>query len=315
MNRQTEQHVIFGVGPLGRAVMRALRAEGKPVRMVNRSGKAEGLPAEVPLAACDANQPRQVQAVTAGASHVYQCAQPAYTKWPTEFIPLQNSIIEGVAANGAKLIIGDNLYMYGFVQGPIHEGLPNAATTIKGRVRAQAAEQALAAHKAGKLQVLLVRASDFYGPHVLDSALGDRVFKPLLAGKAAGAIGDINAPHTYTHINDFGAAMAMLGGQEDTFGQIWHAPNAPTLSTQAVLKQAFAVAEMPVKISVMGKMMLRIGGLFIPEAREMIEMTYQFEHPFVVESSKFSQRFPNYTPTSYAQGLKDTLDWYRTHHA
>ena len=35
-----ELHVVFGTGPVGLAVMRELHAQGKRVRLVNRSGTA-----------------------------------------------------------------------------------------------------------------------------------------------------------------------------------------------------------------------------------------------------------------------------------
>jgi nucleoside-diphosphate-sugar epimerase len=60
----------------------------------------------------------------------------------------------------------------------------------------------------------------------------------------------------------------------------------------------------------MGKTMLRIGGLFIPEAREMVEMAYEFEKPFVMDSSKFEMAF-GMQATPLRQALSDTLDWYR----
>jgi uncharacterized protein YbjT (DUF2867 family) len=40
----SELHVVFGTGPLGRAVMEALRTRGKAVRAVNRSGQMKNTP-------------------------------------------------------------------------------------------------------------------------------------------------------------------------------------------------------------------------------------------------------------------------------
>jgi nucleoside-diphosphate-sugar epimerase len=56
--------------------------------------------------------------------------------------------------------------------------------------------------------------------------------------------------------------------------------------------------------------MMRIGGLFIPEAREMIEMMYEFEKPFVVDSSKFTQTF-GVQGTSVREAIKTTVAWYK----
>lgn len=62
--------------------------------------------------------------------------------------------------------------MYGEVVGKIHEELFYNATTRKRRVRVRISQDALAAHRAGEVQVTIGRGSDFFGPGVLDSTLG-----------------------------------------------------------------------------------------------------------------------------------------------
>jgi nucleoside-diphosphate-sugar epimerase len=191
----SEPPVVLGTGPLGLATAEALLARGKQVRMVNRSGRSHH-PA-VETVGADLYNPAHVQRVTNGAAAVYQCAQPEYHAWTTRFEPLQTAIVDGVAATGAKLIVAENLYRYGLVNGPIHEGLPYAAHTRKGRVRARMADQIAAAHRSGKLRTASARGSDFFRPQVLDSTLGDRVFEPALQGKSAQAVGRLDLPHSY----------------------------------------------------------------------------------------------------------------------
>lgn len=306
-----ELHGIFGTGPVGLATAGALLKRGHQVRLVNRSGQAE-VPAGAELVAADALNPAQAKAAVAGASVVYGCAQPAYTRWPKDFPPLQRAILDAVADAGAKLVLADNLYMYGDVNSPIHETLPYAATTRKGKVRAAMAEEALAAHKEGKVRVAIGRASDFYGPFVLESALGNRVFGPLLQGKPAQLVGDIDQPHSYTFIGDFGEALVILGERDEADGQAWHVPNAATRSTREIVTKAFELAGQTPKMSGMGRLMMRVGGIFIPGARETVEMMYEFEKPFVVDDSKFKRTFGDLS-TGFEEGLEQTLAWCRAH--
>lgn len=302
-------HVIFGTGALGMAVMRELVKQGKCVRMINRSGRAD-VPYGVEVVASDAYNPSQATEVSKGAEVIYQCAQPAYNTWAEKFPPLQASILEAAAANGAKFIVGDNLYMYGDTNGkPFTENLPYTPHTKKGKTRAQMAEAVMAAHRTGKIRAAIARGSDFYGAGVLGSALGERLFFPIVQGKTAQAVGNIDLPHTYTYIDDFGKAMVILGERETALGQIWLVPNAPTLTTRQVITLAFQLEGKPVKISRMGKTMMRIGGVFIPEAREMVEMMYEFEKPFVVDHTKFERAFGNHA-TPFEEGLRTTLAWY-----
>ncbi|NJL51667.1 MAG: NAD-dependent epimerase/dehydratase family protein [Hydrococcus sp. SU_1_0] len=303
--------MLFWYRPLGQAVMRELLTRNKRVRMVNRSGKA-AVPESVEVIGVDAYDSQNTRAVTEGATVVYQCAQPAYTQWPALFPKLQASILQGVAASGAKLIVGDNLYMYGSVKGSLREDLPNAAKTRKGITRAQMAEALLDAHQQGIVRVAIARGSDFYGPGVIDSVMGDQVFLAILAGQTASAVGNLDLPHTYTYIDDFGKALVILGEQEAALGQIWHVPNAETITTREFLTLAFAAVGYFPKMSAMGKLMMRLGGIFIPEAREMVEMMYEFEQPFVVDHSKYVQAFGNHA-TPITEGIQRTLKWYGHH--
>jgi nucleoside-diphosphate-sugar epimerase len=310
MNNVSNNHVVFGTGPLGKSVMRALVAQGKRVRMINRSGRVDGLPAGVEVCQGDAYSAEDVYRLSAGEEVVYQCAQPGYTEWVTKFPPMQAAILEGTARAGAKLILGENLYMYGEVSGPIREDLPYVATTRKGKVRAEMAQAALEAHRAGKVRVAMVRGSDFFGPEVLDSSMGERAFLPALQGKSASLVGRLDLPHTYTYIEDFGRAMAILGEREEALGQVWHVPNPRTLMQREFMEIFFRSIGKPPKMSGMGRLMMSIGGIFIPEARESIEMMYEFEQPLVVDSSKFERAF-GMKATPLEEAIQKTAVWYQ----
>ncbi|MCA9911762.1 MAG: NAD-dependent epimerase/dehydratase family protein, partial [Anaerolineae bacterium] len=264
---RNERQVIFGTGPLGQSVMRALLDKGyTDICMVNRSGSRGEIPASVQVIASDAYDAAKVREVTQGAAVVYQCAQPGYTEWPEKFPPLQTAILEGTAASGAKLIVGENLYIYGDTNGKrLHEGLPYAPHGHKGRTRAAMAQQLLDAHKAGKVRVAMARGSDFYGEAVLGSAIGDRVVKPLLQGKTAQVFGDVDLPHTYTYIGDFGKAMVILGECDEALGRAWHVPNdQPEMTTRQLIEKIAAEIGVEPKVSAMPKLMFQVVALFHP---------------------------------------------------
>jgi nucleoside-diphosphate-sugar epimerase len=308
-------HVVLGAGPLGRATAVALLADRRRVRMVNRSGRLEEPPAGAEIVAADLYRADAVRDVAQGAVSLYMAAQPGYTEWAEKFPPLIDSILTGLEGSGTRLIMGDNLYMYGAVAGPLHEALPNAATTRKGRVRAAMSDALLEAHRSGRVPVAIARGSDFYGPWVLGSSVGERVFRPALAGKAAQFTGDLDAPHTVTYIGDFGRTLALLGSRDEALGAIWHVPNdRPQITPREFAALIFAELGVPPRVSTMGRTMMRLGGLFIPEARESVEMMYQFERPFVVESSKISSAFAM-APTPMEEAVRETLAWYRSHPA
>lgn len=304
-----ELHVVFGAGPIGQAVVDELLARGKTVRVVNRSGKTS-VPAGVEIAAGDATDPAATRHLCQGAAVVYNCTNPPYTHWPEMFPPLQAGIMAGAAAVDAKLVAMDNLYMYGPTNGrPLTEDMPSNATTRKGRVRAQMATDLLAAHQAGQVRVAIGRASDYFGPRGLNSAAGERVFYPALSGKAAQIMGNADMPHTFSYIPDIGRALVMLGEHDAALGQVWHLPNPPTVTTRQFLAMIYAETGHPLKIQAMPKPLLKVLKLFNPMLRELDEMLYEFEEPFIVDHSKFTAAF-GLEPTPWPDAIRATVDWY-----
>jgi nucleoside-diphosphate-sugar epimerase len=252
--------------------------------------------------------------VTRGAEVVYQAAQPRYTEWPEKFPPLQQSIIDGLTGSATKLVIVENLYMYGTTSGVLpREDIPHNAHTRKGKVRSEMSKTALAAHAAGKVRVAIARGSDFFGPWGLSTTMGERVFYPLLQGKAAQVTGRTDVPHTHTFTRDFGKAMAILGERDDADGQAWHVPNdMPEITQGELIRMYCEEAGVEAKMAGAGKLMLGLVGLFIPEAKETIEMLYEFEQPFIVDSSKFENAF-GMKATPMREAIKETVAWYKSH--
>lgn len=307
---ERELHVVFGTGPLGMAVMRELVVRGKSVRMINRSGHAD-VPQGVEVVKGDAYSVAVTTAVAKGAAVAYQCAQPPYHQWPEKFPLLQSAILQGAASNNARLVIGENLYMYGEVDEKIHEDLPYKPTTRKGRTRALMAESALAAHKAGKIRVAIGRGSDFFGPGVLVSSLGERAIGYALKGKTARLLGNLDMPHTYTFIEDFARSLVVLGEREEALGQVWHVPNdRPAITQRELMTLFFREMGVPAEMTGTGRFMLSIAGLFVAGARESVEMMYEFERPFVVDSTKFERTF-GMGATPLVDSIRQTIEWYR----
>lgn len=311
----TTNHVVLGTGAIGRAVMNELVRRGESVRMVNRSGKMDEVPDGVEVVAADLYNQARVKEVTRDAKVVYQASQPEYTQWPEKFPSLQKSIIDGLTGSDVKLVLVENLYMYGDTQGkPMTEDMPHNAHTKKGKTRSELSKAAFEAHCAGKLKVTAARGSDFFGPWGLPTAaMGERTFYPMLHGKAAGLVGNIDVPHTHTYVPDFGKALVVLGERPEADGQAWHVPNDnPHVTQREMVKMIAAEMDIPAKMGAMGKTMMWIGGLFIPEAKETVEMMYEFEQPFIVDSSKFEKTF-DVKATPMKTAIKEAVAWYKSH--
>jgi nucleoside-diphosphate-sugar epimerase len=310
----TAQHVIFGTGAIGLATFDALRRRGESVLLVNRSGHAP-VPDDVDVVGGDASDPAFTTAVSAGARVVYQTLGPPYGEWTTKFPALQTAVLAAAEANGARLVSMENVYMYGRPNGhPLTEHTAYDAHTQKGRLRGRMARDLLAAHESGRVQVAIGRASDYFGPRGgAQSNLGDRVMPAALAGKTASVLGDPNQPHTYTYLPDIGEGLAVLGEHPDAPGQVWHLPNDPdTRTTRQLVDIAYHAAGQPrTRVRGTPTFLLRALGLVNPIMRELVEMQYEYQAPFIVDSSQITDKLGAHaTPLDAA--VTRTLDSYRS---
>ena len=279
--------------------------------MVNRSGRAR-VPHGVEVVGGDATDEAFAREASEGASVVYFALNPPYDKWPELFPPLQAGVLEGAASAGAKLVAMENLYMYGPTDGsPITEEMPYAANTRKGRVRAIMSKELMEAHRSGRVRVAIGRASDYFGPRVLVAAGGEQVFGRAVRGKSAQVAGDPDQPHTYTYAPDVGGGLVILGEREEALGQAWHLPSPETVTTRRFVEMIFEEVGKPARLQAAPKILLRAMGLFNPGMREMIEMLYEFEEPFVVDHSKFEGAFGGHA-TPLKEAIGDTVRWYRS---
>jgi len=309
----TPRHVIFGTGAIGLAVLDALRRRGETARMVNRSGQAR-VPDDVEVVGGDARDPAFTTEVARGAGVVYQTLNPPYAEWTAQFPQLQAGVLAAAEATGARLVSMENVYMYGRPAGrPLTEDRAYDAHTTKGQLRGRMARELLAAHDAGRVEVAIGRASDYFGPRGgAQSNLGDRVFPAALAGKTATVLGDPDQPHTYTYVPDIGEGLAVLGEHPDAPGQVWHLPNDPdTRTTHQLVDLVYRQAGRPRgKLRRLPPLLLRAVGLVNPTMRELVEMQYQFDEPFVVDSSKITNKL-GVEATPVEQAIAHTLREYR----
>jgi len=310
-----ELHLIFGSGPVGLAVLDELVARGKRVRVVTRSGQAN-VPVGVEAIKGDATDPRSTTEVCQGATHVYNCTNPPdYHKWPELFPPLQAGVLEGAAANEAKLIVMENLYLYGPHHGvPMTEDLPHHGHGARSSTRVHMTKALFETHRSGKVRAVSGRASDLFGPRVRQSAMGEQVFKAALNGKKAQVMINADTLHTYTYMADIGKALVTLGEHDEALGQAWHIPNPETVTTREFLRMVYEEAGHSLKLMVGPKWLMQMMGMFVPPMRGISENFYQFAEPFTVDHSKFEQAFSDQMqPTPLREAIRTTVEWYRRH--
>ena len=304
--------VVLGAsGGIGSAVVAELVRQGTPTRAVSRHARTDAVPPGVQALAADVATPSGAADAVRGATVVYHCVQPAYTRWTQEFPTLTAAITAATTAVAAKLVVADNLYMYFPVEGPLTEQSPQRPPHRKGRVRAEMADNLLAANDAGRLAVVLGRASDYFGPGGTHSVLGTTLFWRVVAGRRPQWIGRLDQLHTLHYLPDLARALVLLGTRADANGRAWHLPAAPAITGAALFDQLSTAVGWQIRPSVASRRMLRVAGLVMPMAQELAETCYQWEQPFVSDASAFEATFGPFPVTSLADALSATVSWWQ----
>jgi nucleoside-diphosphate-sugar epimerase len=309
-------HVLFGAGQVGRLLAQRLLEAGKRVRVVKRS--PGGTPKGAEMVQGDAADPAFCVQAAAGAARVYHCMNPPYDAriW-TELVPrYMDNLIAAAARAGARLIALDNVYMLGRTGGrPLDEDTPPNPCSRKGEIRARAAERLFEAHRRGDVLATTGRASDFYGPGGTLTHLGDHFWQPALAGRTARVLVNPDAIHTYHYIPDVAVGLYALGcAPADVYGRPWMLPCAPAESMRALVARFSRKLGREIRLGLVPHLMVKLIGAFVPLVREVGEMLYQWDEPFVISDRRFRERFMQQSADVDAAAAA-TVAWAQEHYA
>ncbi|MGB7785802.1 MAG: NAD-dependent epimerase/dehydratase family protein [Salinimicrobium sp.] len=303
------QTILGAGGPIGIELAKALKKYTSKIRLVSRDPQKvnaddELFPANLLVAA-------EVDRAVKGSEVVYLTAglPYSYKKWKKQWPVIVQNVIDACEKNSAKLVFFDNVYMYSKESMPhMTENSMVHPPSGKGRIRAEISEMIMKDVWTEKLQALIARSADFYGPGIKNnSILIETVFKPLKKGKKATWLGGVNYKHSFTYTPDAAKATAFLGNTEAAYGQVWHLPTAANPLTGKEWVQC-AAKEMQVKAGYweVPKWLVRLMGVFMPVMKETVEMMYQYDRDYVFDSSKIEEQF-GLNPTSYARGIKEVV--------
>jgi nucleoside-diphosphate-sugar epimerase len=304
-------HLVVGAGVIGSRVAQLLAERGERVLVVSRRGSG---PAGAECVAVDAADAEAMARVADGAAVIYNCVNPPYHRWPTDWPPIAASVLAAAERSGAVLVTLSNLYAYGPSLGaagydeahPMTEATPLAATGRKGRVRARMWQDALATHQAGRVRAAEVRASDFLGPGA-QSALGERTVLRVGRGQGVSVLGSADRPRTWSFTEDVAGMLVVAGSDPRAWGRAWHVPsNEPRSQRQVIEDLAAAAGSGRVRVRAMPPAVVYGLGLAWPLMRELRETHYQFRYDFIMDSSAAQETFA-LAPTPWAEVVAATL--------
>lgn len=304
----TPLHTVFGAGQVGRKLANLLLDRGFRVRLVRR-GDAGAPRANLEWMTGDVSDRQFAEQAARGAAVVYNCVNPPdYGRWHGVLEPLARSIRAAATRAGARLVVLDCLYMYGVPErSPFDEDTPMRPCSDKGELRAMLVEELFEAHRRGEVEVTTGRASDFFGPDTPLSVLfNPRAIARLRAGKPVEVLGDPDMPHGYSFTPDVARGLVELGTRPEASGRAFHLPLAWTGSSRELVEQAAALLGHAGAVRPVPSWALAAAGLLSAELRAIRKMSYQWEHPYVIDDRRFRTTF-GVEPTPIDEALRTTL--------
>ena len=302
----TQQITVFGYGAVGRPIVERLVARGDRVRVATRR-RPTNLPADVDHVVCDVLDPGDVLAALEGATQAVLAVGFAYDSrlWRTAWPRTMTNMVEGCDAADVRLVFIDNLYQLGPQTTPRTEAMPLAMAGEKPVILAEVAR--IWQRAAGRVQIATLRCSDFYGPGVEVSHLGASAFGELAKDKPAQLMVPADTPHDFAYVPDIArAAVMLLDAPDEDFGQAWNMPCAPTRSPRALLEMGAAALGHRLRLWAIPLALLRPIGLVYRFAKEVADVGFTWDRPYIVDGSKFARRF-DFAATPFEVGVPATV--------
>jgi len=296
------QTILGANGTIGSILAKELSSYTDKVRLVSRNPRKVNANDE--LMPMDLSNPESVDKAIAGSEVVYLLVGFEYKLkvWQRNWPALMKAVIDSCSKHNARLVFFDNIYAYDKQSvGHMTEDAPLNPPSGKGLVRKELVDMLMTAVKGGKLNALIARAADFYGPDNERSMFIEMVIKNIKKGKKPMWLIDVNKKHSFTYTPDAAKATALLGNTPDAFGQVWHLPtDQRPLSVKELVEMYPGYKKKG--ITALQPWFIKLLGLFIPVMKEMPEMLYQYDRDYFFDSSKFNSRF-DFKPTSYEKGM------------
>uniref|UniRef100_UPI0032B29CE7 NAD-dependent epimerase/dehydratase family protein n=1 Tax=uncultured Abyssibacter sp. TaxID=2320202 RepID=UPI0032B29CE7 len=188
---------------------------------------------------------------------------------------------------------------------PQTEDSPFRPNGDKGKVRGAIAQALLDAMEQERVQGMICRAPEFYGPGITQSITNSIVIDSLAAGKKAKVFLRDDTLRSLIYTPDASRAMALLGNTPDAYGQTWHLPcDDNRLTYRQFIELAAGIFGVEPRYTVLKRWQLWLAGRFSQQVRDTAELLPRYTQDNIFVSDKFKQRFPEFRVTSYREGLE-----------
>lgn len=311
--------LILGArGRFGGAAVQAFSQAGWQVVAQARPG-ATGLPtpAGVQWVRASPQDAQALQAAAAGASVVVHALSPTYTDaaWRREVPGLAQAAIGVAQGLGATLMLPGNVYNFGSSMPPrLIEDTPQAADTLKGRMRIRIESMIEQATQRGAMRAVVIRGGDFFG-----SGRGSWVDEVMVRGLRGGRFtypGPMDAPHAWAYLPDMARSFVQVAAARERLGRfeqmhfggytLTGADWADALQDIA-WEQGWLAADGRLRTRRLPWPLMQAFGLVAPQVRALCEMRYLWRTPHALVNRRMAAVCGPEPRTPFAQALRAAL--------
>ena len=278
--------VVLGInGHIGNAVARAFAANGWQVTGFGRSNR-NPIPG-VGFVKGDAEDVAAMRAAIGDAEVVFNGLNLPYHEWDKGRKEAQTArVIEVLGTSGKTLLFPGNIYNYAATLRHVTPDRPQVPQTPRGAIRQRVEAMYRDAATRGDIQVLILRAGDFFGP----GSSGDWFDLVMLREASKGRVATMGEPdvgHSWAYLPDLAQAFEKLAWHRGQMGGFETFHFAGHFVTPEELGAAIAAtAPVPVRISRFPRFTIGLMGLVSPMMREVAKMGYLWEHPMQLEDDR-----------------------------
>jgi nucleoside-diphosphate-sugar epimerase len=307
---QIKQVLVLGAtGGVGSEIAKAFVAKGYAVSALARAKQATL--AGISWIQGDALDSAAVLKAAEGCSIIVHAVNPPrYQNWDKLVLPMMDNTIAAAKHCSARIILPGTLYNFGSgTRGPLCESTEQRPSTRKGRIRVELEQRLKQASEEGA-KALIVRAGDFFGPHMGGNWFSGAYIK---AGKTVRSIQNPASPgigHAWAYLPDLAQTAVRIMDHEQEIGafEVFHFSGhwdsdgmtmARSIRDQAGGKE--------VKIYRMPWTLMKLVAPFSSLVREIIEVEYLWKEEFQLDNTKLLQLLGKEPHTPWPEAVKTSL--------
>lgn len=274
--------ILGASGRFGRTMAEALVLQGWEIRRFDRARD-------------------DLMTASEGAALIVNGWNPPYDKWADTVPELTQRVITAAQTSGARVVFPGNVYVYG-AEAPdlLTIDTPHAADNPLGRLRIEIE----AMYRAAGVALLILRAGDFIDTEMSGNWYDKVITRKLKSGKIVYP-GPSDIPHAWAFLPDLARAGAELVTQ-DLPRQLEVLFPGYTLTGADLAAHLSEASGRPITATPMGWGAIRVGALFNPMLRGLLEMRYLWSMPHGIDPTALDTYLPHFAPTDIVTALART---------